>query len=99
MILQLVDLFIGLIIFVLGQVCSYVLSGSICEISKHYIDGWFFATVSSLISVMIVYKYWDSITKDDLEFSVGGKLNEWEIRDPLLSSEAMSFKNTGIPKS
>jgi hypothetical protein len=30
---------------------------------------------------MMVYKYWDSITKEDLEFSVGGKANVWEIKD------------------
>lgn len=34
-------------------------------------DGLFFANTLILLSVMMVYKYWDSITKDDLEFSVG----------------------------
>jgi Chitin synthase export chaperone len=26
---------------------------------------------------MMVYKYWDSITKEDLEFSVASKTNVW----------------------
>lgn len=28
---------------------------------------------------MMVYKYWDSITKEDLEFSVGSKQAVWEV--------------------
>lgn len=36
----------------------------------------------------MVYKYWDSITKEDLEFSVGSKASVWELsaKDPLLNS-------------
>lgn len=33
----------------------------------------------------MVYKYWDSITKEDLEFSVGSKAAVWEVKDPLLA--------------
>ena len=58
--------------------------------AKHYIDGMFFGTMCSLLAVMMVYKYWDSITKEDLEFSVGGKSNVWEIRDPLLSDDGLA---------
>ena len=82
----------GLAIFALGQVTEYNFSKSVCDLSKHYVDGLFFGTICSLISVMIIYKYWNSITRDDLEFSVGGKLNAWEIRDPLLTTEAMNVK-------
>jgi hypothetical protein len=39
---------------------------------------------------MMIYKYWDSITREDLEFSVGIKGNTWEIKDPLLSDNAMA---------
>jgi len=34
---------------------------------------------------MMVYKYWDSITREDLEFSVGSKAAVWEVKDPLLA--------------
>jgi hypothetical protein len=37
-----------------------------------------------LLSVMMVYKYWDNITKEDLKFSVGSKQAIWEVKDPLL---------------
>jgi hypothetical protein len=57
---------------------------------KHYLDGKFFAAIFNLLAVMMVYKFWDSITKEDLEFAVGCKTNTWEIRDPLLSDAAMA---------
>ena len=36
---------------------------------------------------MMVYKYWDSITKEDLEFSVGSKQAVWEVKESLLKGE------------
>lgn len=59
-------------------------STQICVGVKHYIDGTFFGVLCLLFAVMMVYKYWDSITKEDLEFSVGSKQSVWEIKDPLL---------------
>ncbi|KAJ3317421.1 Chitin synthase, class 7 [Blyttiomyces sp. JEL0837] len=79
------DLTVGLIFFALGQVFEYVLSTKVCQMAQHYIDGLFFGTICSLLGVMMVYKYWDSITKEDLEFAVGGKANVWEVKDPLLN--------------
>lgn len=37
----------------------------------------------------MVYKYWDSITKEDLEFSVGSKQNVWEVKE-LLGEDELS---------
>ncbi|KAJ3040676.1 Chitin synthase, class 7 [Rhizophlyctis rosea] len=84
------DILFGFTFFIVGQIFSYVLSTKICEMAKHYIDGMFFGTMCSLLAVMMVYKYWDSITKEDLEFSVGGKSNVWEIKDPLLSDDGLA---------
>jgi len=50
----------------------------------------FFGTICSLLGVMMVYKYWDSITKEDLEFSVGAKENVWEIRDEYIEPQVMA---------
>ncbi len=36
--------------------------------------------------ILILGQYWDSITREDLEFSVGIKANNWEVKD-LLSDE------------
>lgn len=32
-------------------------------------------------------QYWDSITKEDLEFSVGTRMNNWEVKELLPEDE------------
>ncbi|OLY84357.1 Chitin synthase export chaperone [Smittium mucronatum] len=71
----------AVVFFAAGQVIQLFLSSKICTAIKHYVDGLFFGTICTLLSVMMIYKYWDSITKEDLEFSVGGKGNVWEVKD------------------
>ncbi|CEI94010.1 Putative Chitin synthase export chaperone [Rhizopus microsporus] len=44
---------------------------------------------------MMVYKYWDSITKEDLEFSVGAKQNVWEIKESIQDDELNQSFNKG----
>jgi len=77
------DIAFGAFFFVIGQVILYVFSIKICNAVQHYLDGLFFATVCNLLAVMMVYKYWDSITREDLEFSVGTKQNNWEVKELL----------------
>ncbi|TPX58752.1 hypothetical protein SpCBS45565_g07923 [Spizellomyces sp. 'palustris'] len=84
------DILFGFTFFVVGRIFEYVISKEICDMAKHYVDGMFFGTICTLLAVMMVYKYWDSITKEDLEFSVGGKSNVWEIKDPLLSDDGLA---------
>jgi hypothetical protein len=79
------DIIFGVAFFTVAQVVLFAFSVSICNAVKHYIDGLFFFTLCMLLSVMMVYKYWDSITKEDLEFSVGSKAAVWEVKDPLLA--------------
>lgn len=97
------DICFGIFFFVIGQVVLYVFSNTICNHVEHYLDGLFFATICNLLAVMMVYKvcftflsdrfhadntqYWDSITKEDLEFSVGTKLNNWEVKEPLMGDD------------
>ncbi|KAG0300597.1 Chitin synthase, class 7 [Dissophora globulifera] len=88
------DIVFGVIFFATGQVVLYVFSVAICNTAKHYIDGLFVGTISTLLSVMMVYKYWDSITKEDLEFSVGSKLNVWEVKE-LLSEDDVTGIGAG----
>ncbi|KAI1811327.1 chitin synthase export chaperone [Poronia punctata] len=75
------DIALGVFFFVAGQVLLYAVSPSICSGTSHYIDGLLFATIGNLLGVMMIYKYWDSITKEDLEFSVGTRANNWEVKD------------------
>lgn len=75
------DIAFGVFFLIIGQVILYVFSTTICNAIQHYLDGLFFATICNLLAVMMVYKYWDSITREDLEFSVGTKQNNWEIKE------------------
>ncbi|KAI9268602.1 chitin synthase III catalytic subunit [Helicostylum pulchrum] len=79
--------------FTIGQVLMYVFSVFICDNTKHYVDGLFFGAICNLLTVMMVYKYWDSITKEDLEFSVGSKQNVWEVKE-LLGEDEISQNYT-----
>jgi len=81
------DLAFGAFFFVIGQVILYAFSNTICNAVQHYLDGLFFATICNLLGVMMVYKYWDSITREDLEFSVGTKTNNWEVKELLPEEE------------
>lgn len=81
------DIVFGAAFFAVAQVVLFGFSVDICDAVKHYIDGLFFFTVCMLLSVMMVYKYWDSITKEDLEFSVGSKAAVWEVKEPFLGSQ------------
>ncbi|UZJ53519.1 hypothetical protein CBS101457_002839 [Exobasidium rhododendri] len=78
------DIAFGCLAFTAACVLMFGFSAEICVGVKHYIDGTFFGVLCLLFAVMMVYKYWDSITKEDLEFSVGSKQSVWEIKDPLL---------------
>ncbi|KJZ72091.1 Chitin synthase export chaperone [Hirsutella minnesotensis 3608] len=77
------DIAFGIFFFVIGQVILYAFSSSICIAVSHYLDGLFFATMCNLLAVMMIYKYWDSITREDLEFSVGTRMNNWEVKELL----------------
>jgi len=79
------DIVFGAAFFTIAQVLLFAFSVTICDTIKHYLDGTFFFTLCMLLSVMMVYKYWDSITREDLEFSVGSKVTVWEVKDPLLA--------------
>lgn len=80
--------------FILGQVLLYVAGQLICEGAQHYLDGLFFATLGNLFAVMMIYKYWDSITKEDLEFSVGLERSGWEAREPLVAESEKDDRGT-----
>ncbi|ODV81375.1 chitin synthase export chaperone [Suhomyces tanzawaensis NRRL Y-17324] len=61
---------LGVFFFVAGQILTYVFSNQICNGAKHYIDGLFFGSLCNVFTFMMIYKFWDMITTDDLEFSV-----------------------------
>ncbi|KAI9509868.1 chitin synthase III catalytic subunit [Russula earlei] len=85
------DIIFGTAFFTIAQILLFAFSATICDAIKHYIDGLFFFTLCMLLSVMMVYKYWDSITREDLEFSVGSKAAVWEVKDPLLAAQDLDY--------
>ncbi|KAA6408567.1 MAG: chitin synthase export chaperone [Lasallia pustulata] len=89
------DIAFGVFFFVIGQVILYVFSDEICNAIQHYLDGLFFATIFNLLAVMMIYKYWDSITKEDLEFSVGTKQGNWEVKELLQEDERRGMMYDG----
>lgn len=89
------DIAFGCLAFIAACVLMFGFSDQICNGVKHYIDGTFFGALCFLFAVMMVYKYWDSITKEDLEFSVGSKQSVWEIKDPLLGPSDGDMMGSG----
>lgn len=87
------DITFGVLAFVAGLILMYGFNNQICERVRHYIDGTFFGALCMLFSVMIVYKYWDSITREDLEFSVGSKHAVWDSKEPFMP---MDYDNSSI---
>lgn len=81
------DIAFGILFMIIGQVILYAFSAKICSAVSHYFDGLAIATVCNLLGVMMIYKYWDSITKEDLEFSVGTRMNNWEVKELLPEEE------------
>ncbi|KAI3403642.1 CHS7 [Candida oxycetoniae] len=64
------SILLGVFFFVAGQILTYVFSEGICKGAAHYVDGLFFGSVCNVFTVMMIYKFWDQLTTDDLEFSV-----------------------------
>ncbi|KAK5997192.1 Chitin synthase export chaperone-like protein [Cladobotryum mycophilum] len=53
------------VLFAVGQVFNYVVSKHICEGTNGKIDGALFETLFTLLSVVMVWAFWSSITEDD----------------------------------
>ncbi|CDR87297.1 related to CHS7-control of protein export from the ER (like chitin synthase III) [Sporisorium scitamineum] len=88
------DITFGVFFFAAGLILMYGFGEEVCRAVKHYIDGTFFGSLCMLLAVMMVYKYWDSITKEDLEFSVGSKQAVWEVKDPLFATSSSEGDGT-----
>jgi hypothetical protein len=61
------------LLFAIGQIFNYVISVHICKPTNGKIDGAFFETLFTLLSVVAVWVFWSSITEDDWPSSVSGQ--------------------------
>lgn len=59
------------ILFALGQIFEYAISSHICNGTNGKIDGALFETLFTLLSVVMVWIFWSSITEDDWPMPVG----------------------------
>ena len=59
------------VLFAIGQVFNYVVSRYICEGTNGKIDGSMFETLFTLLSVVLVWVFWSSITEDDWPVPAG----------------------------
>lgn len=53
------------LLFAIGQIFNYVISTHICQATHGKINGALFETLFTLLSVVMVYIFWGSITEDD----------------------------------
>lgn len=53
------------ILFAIGQVFQYVISVHICNPTNGAIDGNFFQALFNVLSVVMIWVFWSSITEDD----------------------------------
>lgn len=60
-----VYLFGSALLFAVGQIFQYVVSPHLCNASDGKINGAFFETLFTLLSVITVWIFWSSITEDD----------------------------------
>jgi len=63
----------AVLLFAIGQIFNYVISVHICKPTNGKIDGAFFETFFTLLSVVAVWVFWSSITEDDWPSSVSGQ--------------------------
>ena len=60
-----VYLLAAVLLFAIGQVFQYVISRYICTGTDGKIDGALFETLFTLLSVVMIWVFWSSITEDD----------------------------------
>lgn len=61
------------LLFAIGQIFQYVISTHICSGTKQRIDGALFETLFTLLSVVMIWVFWSSITEDDWPIPVPGE--------------------------
>ncbi|KAK8862417.1 chitin synthase III catalytic subunit [Apiospora arundinis] len=59
------------LLFAIGQVFNYTISPYICNGTMGKIDGALFETLFTLLSVIMVWIFWSSITEDDWPIATG----------------------------
>ncbi|KAJ5169032.1 uncharacterized protein N7482_004626 [Penicillium canariense] len=59
------------LLFAIGQIFQYVISVHLCSASNGKVNGTLFETLFTLLSVIVIWGFWSSITEDDWPLPVG----------------------------
>lgn len=62
---------VAALLFAIGQVFNYAISSHICSGTSGKIDGALFETLFTLLSVVMIWIFWSSITEDDWPMTAG----------------------------
>ena len=73
LILKVVYLIAAALLFAIGQIFQYVISTHICQGTNGKIDGALFETLFTLLSVVMIWVFWSSITEDDWPMPTSGE--------------------------
>lgn len=63
------------LLFAIGQIFQFVISTHLCQATSGKINGALFETLFTLLSVIMVWVFWSSITEDDWPMPVAGGYN------------------------
>ena len=66
------DLVVAALLFAIGQIFQYVISVHLCNSSNGKINGAFFETIFTLLSVVAIWKFWSEITENDWLMPISG---------------------------
>jgi hypothetical protein len=53
------------LLFIIAQIFNYLISVHICRPTHGALNGTFFQTLFNLLSVIMIWVFWSSITEDD----------------------------------
>jgi hypothetical protein len=62
---SLVYLVAAMLLFAIGQIFQYVISVHLCNATSGAINGGLFETLFTLLSIVMIWVFWSSITEDD----------------------------------
>jgi hypothetical protein len=60
-----VYLVVAMLLFAIGQIFQYVISVHLCTSTNGKINGGFFESLFTLLSIVMIWVFWSSITEDD----------------------------------
>lgn len=87
---------LALFFFVSGQLLMFAFGRLICSSVRHYIDGIFFGTFCNLCAFLMVYRAYDTLTAEDLEFTVSPRDANWDTKSMEAGESIYALSNYNL---